>query len=74
MLIIANGTNAQCKPKITKICQKKPTRAPPTTGDILNNEVKPVDKALVANETTGPMIKKPTGREINNTKNGTKKF
>ena len=71
---MAIGTNAQCKPKITRHCQKAPTTNAVTNGEKAYNPAKILDKILVSKLTTGPMTNNPIGSEIINTKNGTKKF
>ena len=70
--IIANGTTLQCKPKITKTCQKKPRIKPYKAGEKLINAVKPALNKSVSMLTIGPITKKPIGKAINKTKNGTK--
>ena len=66
---MAIGTNAQCKPKITRHCQKAPTTNAVTNGEKAYNPAKILDKILVSKLTTGPMTNNPIGSEIINNLN-----
>ena len=72
--IIASGTRAQCKPNITRICQKKPMSKPQAIGLKLDTAVKNVERAVESNEDTGPITQNVKQEDTMSVMSGTAKI
>ena len=73
ILLIYTGIKPQCNPKITKICHVKPTMPPAKSGEKSRIAITVSAISLEPKVATGPINKKPTGKEIINVNIGTKK-
>ena len=72
-LLIYTGMNPQCIPKMTRICQVRPTIPPASIGlTLLTANVK-CEINVEPNVATGPSSKMATGKVTNNVSIGTKK-
>ena len=73
ILLIYTGIKPQCNPKMTRICQVKPTTAPANIGEKSRIAITVSAMILEPKVATGPINKKPTGKATSNVNIGTKK-
>ena len=73
-MFIATGSKPQCKPNITRICQKKPNSADVITPLISKRKETAFPTAEHAHVEIGPITIKASGTVITKTKQGRKTF
>ena len=73
MLLIYTGMKPQWRPKITRICQVRPTMAPAIMGLTFRTAMTNPEIRLEPKMARGPMSRKPRGMDTSSVSMGTKK-